>query len=110
MECNKMMNPKQIVDIGKSAATEQLRSRGWDQIMSGDQVPSPVDIIAMHNNQKLLISVTPTIYPNQPQEMPTELKNQLMKMAQDNQAKAYQAKVVLNQDMTSISRMSWKKL
>jgi ribosomal protein S7 len=105
-----MMNPQHIVDIGKSAATEQLKNVGWDQIMAGEQVPSPVDIIAVRGNQKLLVSITPTVYPKQPEEMADHLKDQIVQMAQNHKAKAYQAKVVLNQDMTSINRMSWKKL
>jgi hypothetical protein len=105
-----MMNPKEIVDIGISAATEQLKNRGWSNIIAGDQVPSPVDIIAVHNNKRMLVSVTPTILPKEPEDMANVLKDQIISMARENNADAYQAKVVLNQDMRSIEKMSWKKL
>ncbi len=83
---------------------------GWGQIRSDDHVPSPIDIIAIHNDKKLFVSMAPTIHPNQPQEMKGELRDHLVNMANENQADAYLAKVILNQDMESINRMSWKKL
>ena len=105
-----MMNPKEIVNTGKRVVESQLKNTGWSHVMTGEQVPPPVDVIAAHKGKKLLISITPTIQPKEPQTLDENKAQQLKSLAVQNGADPYQVKVQLTPDMTGVAKVSWLKL
>jgi hypothetical protein len=110
MDCNRMMDPKEIVNTGKRLVVNQLKNNGWNQVMVDENVPPPVDVIAVHKNKKLLISVTPTIQPKEADNIDSHRADQLRSMAAQNNADPYQVKVQLTPNLTGASKVSWLKL
>ncbi|MGA1819645.1 MAG: hypothetical protein ACMUHU_01410 [Thermoplasmatota archaeon] len=104
------MNPQEIVNNGKRVVEDQLKNIGWSQIMTGEQVPPPIDVIAAHKGKKLLISISPTIQPKEPENLDPQQESQLKSMAMQNNADPYQVKVQLTPDMTRVNKVLWRKL
>jgi len=104
------MNPNEIVKLGKRTVGEQLKQVGWGQVRMGDQVPNPVDVVAMQGNSSLLVAVTPTVHPGVPGQIDRQKLDELKRLAAQSNAETYQAKVVIAPDMTKVTKISWRKL
>jgi hypothetical protein len=105
-----MMNPNEIVNLGKRMVSEQLKQVGWEQVKADDQVPNPVDVVAMKGNKSILVAVTPTVHPKVPEQIDQQMLGELKTLAAQSNADTYQAKVVIAPDMTRATSISWRKL
>jgi hypothetical protein len=105
-----MMNPNEIVNLGKRIVSEQLKKVGWEQVRADNQVPNPVDVVAMKGNKSILVAVTPTVHPKVPGQLNQQMLGDLKRLASQSNADMYQAKVVIAPDMTRATSISWRKL
>lgn len=104
-----MNSTLKIIQAGKDAVTNYLLSTGWEIKKEEADTKEDVDIEATKNSTTILIKVQAAVLPDEPKSLSDTKVKQLIDIASEKGAKAYVAKVILDNELIP-KKINFKKL
>ena len=104
-----MNNSFKIRQAGKNAVTNYLISTGWELKKQEADTKDDVDIVASKNSTVVIIKVQAAVLPEEPKNLSDTEVKKLNERASEIGAKAYEAKVILDDELNP-KKINFKKL
>jgi len=104
-----MNNSLKIRIAGKNAVTNYLISTGWKLKKQEVDANDDVDIVASKNSTVVIIKVQAAVLPEESKNLSDAIMNKLIDKAHKIGAKAYEAKVILDDELNP-KKINFKKL
>lgn len=98
-----------IKNAGKNAVTNYLISTGWELKKQDEDTNEDVDIVATKNGTVVIIKVLVAVLPEEPKSLSEAIMKKLIDKALKIGAKAYEAKVILDDELNP-KKINFKKL
>ena len=98
-----------IRQAGKNAVTNYLISTGWELKKQEADTNDDVDIVASKNSTVVIIKVQAAVLPEEPKNLSDAIMKELIDKAYKIGAKAYEAKVILDDELNP-KKINFKKL
>jgi len=106
----KMPTAVEIGHAGEQFAVQALKREGWTVDVWNTQAPGSTDIEAHSGSSKILVQVKSAIPPNEPSGLSSDEERNIKSRATRINAKAYEARVYLNSNLTLKSEIKWRTL
>ena len=104
-----MNNSLKIRKAGKNAVTNYLISTGWKLKIQETNIIDAVDLEASKNSSIILIKVQVAVFPDEPKSLSDTKVKELNDRASEIGAKAYEAKVILDNELNP-KKINFNKL
>jgi hypothetical protein len=106
----KMPTVVEIGQAGERFAVQALKNERWTIDVWNTQAPGSTDIEAHSGPSKILVQVKSAIFPNEPTSLSSDEERNIKSRATRIGAKAYEARVHLNSNLTLKNEIQWKVL
>ncbi len=96
--------------IGKRYVVDWLKSMEFEIVEWDDEDPEAMDVEAEHYDSHVIVRVTTSVEPDEPEGLSADEVRDLMSRASERKAVAWEAKVQLDEDRLLKGEISWKIL
>ena len=104
------MTTVEIGNAGESLVSQDLKQRGYTNIVQDTFQPGAVDVKADHTKGNVLIQVKTSVSPGQPADLSTEEKTKIKQRALNNKRTAYSAQLQINNSKQLVGQIKYTPL